>query len=241
MLWLFVITCISIAIGGLITILDGGHYAGRTGEIVTPVLLPLKNTEKTLISLEMNQGSINLSSGTGPGIISGTLKSKYSVSGPSQSYSEAGDTGTFVISQEASRFYEIIDKEDEWNLTVSTDVPADVSINCHIGDVSVDTGSLDLSSLQIMSGTGDVLVNLSSYTGKHLPVSVYAGIGSVKILLPPYASVAADTENGIGSRTISGLEGERRQVFSCGTVIRFTGDIPVCKTGAWRSDPDEDE
>jgi hypothetical protein len=237
--WLVLITCISFGIGGIIATLDIGHYSEKSVENVTPVSISLHGAEKYLVALEMEQGSVHLSPGNSNELIRGTLKSRYSRSGPDLSYSCSGRTGFLSIRQAPSRFYEIIDKEDTWNLSLPTGRCVDLTVKCGVGDLTIDAGSLNLSSLQVDSGTGDVFIDLSSFTGKHLPVSVNAGVGGVKILLPPDSAVGAEIENGLGTRTISGLEGSDGRYYwtpdsSVGPVISLSvkqgiGDLTLTR------------
>ena len=207
-IWLIVISCISFTFGGVITVLDGGRYAGNVGEKEIQLVIPPESAERAMISLEMVSGKMNVSTGRGDALLSGTIRSIYARNGPEKSYSVENGIGMLSLSQESSMFLDPLEKVDDWNLTLQQNIPFDLSLKSGTGEIRLDVGNAKMTSLRIDAGAGDVTVDLTTWKGSHLPVSISSGLGSLSVILPRDTSIAAETSNGFGSRTISGLDGE---------------------------------
>ena len=211
---LFLITCISFIIGGLVAIIYPVQESETGMKQTTPISAPKNDIEKAMVSLEIEEGSINLSAGSHDELMRGTVQSWNSRSGQDLVLSRSGTTGILTLKQKSSIIRDFISNTDEWNLTLSRDISVDLVIRCGAGNLKVDAKSLNLTSLSIEAGSGEIFVDISSFAGKHIPVSVEAGFGSVWILLPPDCSVAAETEKGFGTRSVSGLEGSNGMYYS---------------------------
>ncbi len=222
-IWLFLISVAAFTAGGAVTYLDGGSYHPSATEMVIPLNISSDNVSDAVINLEVDSGTVIVSSGNDPGLITGTITTGSTHHGPKQSFDLVNETAVVTLTQESSFLYDPLEKEDTWDLSLHPDIPASLSVISGAGNVSVDAGRIPLSSLGIETGAGDISVNLTGWKGRHLGVSVEQGLGSITLLLPENATIHADIENGLGSRVISGLEG------SDGHYIRhITGpDIPV--------------
>jgi len=216
-IWLFIISMVSFAIGGVITVMDGGKYKGNVTTLTVPILIPGTSISHSQVSLILEQGVLNISAGSGDTLINGTIKSKNAIIGPVNTYSTNNQTGILKIRQESTEFFDPREIEDTWDLTLHPDIPVDLSIECNAGELNINPGSCNLTSLFITCGTGDVFINLSAWNGSHLPASISLGIGSISVLVPEDASIAADTKTGVGSRTIEGLTGSEGVYFYTGS------------------------
>ena len=206
-IWLFALSVISFTLGGVITTLYGGNYTDTAREKQIPVTILRQDAQNALISLEIEGGTVNVTSGDQKALLSGVIRSKNAHEGPFQSYMETNGTGMLTIRQETSMFFDPLEKEDIWDLTVCPDIPVALSVVSGTGDVSIDAGSASLTGLNIKTGTGDITLNLTGWNENHLPVTIEAGLGDILILLPKTATIGASTEHGLGSRTITGFEG----------------------------------
>lgn len=206
-IWLFLISAGAFVIGGMITFLDGGSYHPSTGATAIPVNISSENVSNGLITLEMDSGTVNILPGDDSGLITGAVLTSNAPHGPKKSMEIVHETAIVTFSQESSFMYDPFGEEDSWNLLLHPDIPVSLSIHTGAGNVSVDAGSIPLSSLDIETGAGDIQVNLTGWKARHLAVAVEQGLGSISILLPQNATIHADIENGLGSRVISGLEG----------------------------------
>ncbi|PKL59621.1 MAG: hypothetical protein CVV33_06895 [Methanomicrobiales archaeon HGW-Methanomicrobiales-4] len=148
-----------------------------------------------------------MTSGNSDTLLCGTFRSTNLRDGPKQAYTVMDGIGMLTISQESSIFFDPIEKIEGWNISLHQTTPIDLILKSGTGDISLHTRTVNLTSLDIDAGAGDVIVDLTEWKGNHLPVSISSGLGSLSVILPQKTSIAAETDNGLGSRTISGLEG----------------------------------
>jgi len=73
------------------------------------------------------------------------------------------------------------------------------------GEGDLDLRGLDLESLDIDMGVGDLTVDLSSQPEQDLEVTIDGGIGSAKVYLPENIGVRVDVDKGIGSVHAQGM------------------------------------
>lgn len=206
-IWLVIISCVSFAIGGIITGIDGGKYEGTWSEKITEINVSPGDVKNTEVSLEMETGSIDISANKTDALISGTVSGKNANAGPYQSYNISDRTGYLTIRQEHSIPLDPLSREDTWNFSMGQDLPTSLSVKSGTGSVRIRPGHANLTGLFVEIGTGDLAIDLSEWRGTHLPALIKGGIGSITIILPPDTSLAANVDAGIGSRTITGLEG----------------------------------
>jgi len=121
---------------------------------------------------------------------------------PVIAYTVNGDTGTLKLSQEsASGNY-----ENSWRLSLDETTPVDLAITLGAGDARLVLGRLNLQSLDIRLGAGDLVVDLRGTPAKSYTVRVQAGAGDTTIHLPATVGVSARTSGLIGDANVSGLE-----------------------------------
>jgi len=207
-IWLVIITVLSFSIGTAITILEKGSYRPVEQETVTPVQISPGDITHASITLKMDSGRINISAGAEDNLISGVITGKNGENGPDLSYKCAENVGHLNITQESTLWFDPISKEDQWNLSLGQDIPTSLGIQMGSGNLVLSTGKTNLTDLSVNQGTGDLTIDLSEWSGEHLLSSINGGVGRISIILPSETSIAARVEAGMGSRTISGLEGE---------------------------------
>ncbi len=208
-IWLAIISVVSFSIGGIITVLEGGSYKSGKNSTVTPVEIKSGEIKNAVVSLEIDSGSINLSPGTTDSLMSGNITGLHAQIGPDILYTSTEQVGHLSIKQESSLSFDPFIKEDQCDLSLRQDMPTSLSITMGSGDLRILPGRANLTDLLIDQGTGDLTLDLSRWKGTHLMGSIDEGVGSMIILLPKNASIAARVENGIGSRSIIGLDGEK--------------------------------
>jgi hypothetical protein len=207
-IWLVIITVLSFSIGTAISILEKGSYRPGEQETVTPVQIAPGDIAHASITLKMDSGRINISTRAENNLVSGVIKGRNAQNGPGLSYTSMGKVGYLNVTQESTLWFDPISKEDCWNLSLGEDVPTSLNIQIGSGDLVLRPGKTNLTDLSVNQGTGDITIDLSEWRGAHLLSSIEGGVGRISIILPPETSIASRVEAGIGSRTISGLEGE---------------------------------
>lgn len=234
--WLTVITICAFAIGGSIDLLDGGKYRASQGTSLIPVNISANNLSNAEIVLEMDSGSITVGTGTSGYLLNGTLSSPQTQGKPEIASSVIRQTGYVRLKQEPFSLPDTFSREDTWDISLDTSIPAALAIMNGAGNVSIRPGSVPLNGLTVEMGSGDLLIDLTQWNASHLPITITGGLGSINITLPANTSIAAKVETGIGSRTISGLQGAGGSYYATGgnhspvislSVTQGIGDLSI--------------
>lgn len=234
--WLIVITICAFGIGAAIDFIDGGKYRASQGTTVVPVSIPADNLSDAMVFLEMDSGSISIGAGTSGNILNGTLTGPELQEDPDLSFSVTGQTGSVILKQESFRLPDAFSQEGIWNLTLDAPKPITLSVLCNTGNVSIRPGNVPLNGLTVEIGAGDLHVDLTEWNASHLPITITGGLGSITITLPANTSIASKIETGIGSRTISGLQGSGGSYYVTGrshspvislSVTQGIGDLSI--------------
>jgi hypothetical protein len=121
---------------------------------------------------------------------------------PVIAYAVDGTTGALKVSQgSASGNY-----ENTWKLSLDETTPVDLHLNLGAGDADVVLGRVNLRSLTIRLGAGDLALDLRGVPARSYGVTVQAGAGDTTIQLPPGVGISARTSGLIGDANVSGLE-----------------------------------
>jgi N-terminal domain of toast_rack, DUF2154 len=153
------------------------------------------------VDIGMSAGEVSVNSGAMK-LFEGDFEFNTPVLKPVIAYTVNGDTGTLKLSQEsASGNY-----ENSWRLSLDETTPVDLAITLGAGDARLVLGRLNLQSLDIRLGAGDLVVDLRGTPAKSYKVSVQAGAGDTTIHVPATVGVSARTSGLIGDANVSGLE-----------------------------------
>ena len=119
---------------------------------------------------------------------------------PVIAYAVNGTTGTLKLSQgSASGSY-----ENTWRLNLNESTPLDLDVTLSAGDAQ--PGRLNLETLTVQLGAGDINVDLRGTPAKSYSVMVRAGAGDATIRLPASVGISVRTSGLIGDTNVSGLE-----------------------------------
>ena len=121
---------------------------------------------------------------------------------PEIAYAVDGTTGTLKVSQgSASGNY-----ENSWRLSLDETTPVDLHLTLGAGDAELVLGRVNLQSLAVRLGAGDLVLDLRGTPAKSYKVTVQAGAGDTTIRLPAGVGISASTSGLIGDSNVSGLE-----------------------------------
>ena len=101
-----------------------------------------------------------------------------------------------------------------WDLKLNDAMPVDLSMDFGVGHGTMKLGSVDLRSLEIRMGVGELSVDLRGTPKHDYTVNVRGGVGHAKIYLPADAGIVVDAKGGIGGLNIRGLEKREGRYFS---------------------------
>ena len=153
------------------------------------------------VEIDMSAGELAVSSGA-EALFAGDFDFNIPALKPAIAYTVQGSTGALKVSQgSASGSY-----ENTWDLTLDEKTPIDLHVNLGAGDAQLVLGRLNLRSVDIRLGAGDVVVDLRGNPGRSYTVSLQAGAGDTTIHLPASVGISARSSGLIGDTNVSGLQ-----------------------------------
>jgi hypothetical protein len=178
---------------------------------------------RATVEIDMSAGDLEVKSGAAT-LFAGDFNFNIPALKPTIDYAAKDGTGTLRVSQgSANGSY-----ENRWRLSLDETTPMDLSVSLGAGDAELVLGRLNLASLTIRMGAGDLKVDLRGTPAKSYSVKVQAGAGDTSIELPSTVGVSARTSGLIGDSNVSGLE-ERdgRWINPKATASPVTIDVDV--------------
>ena len=161
--------------------------------------------DSTRINLEMAAGELKVTGGASK-LMEGEFT--YNVDrfkpiierSPRELRISQGDVGGFGVGAES-----------RWNLRLNSGSGLDVAAKLGAGEAELDFGDLDLRSLEVGIGAGQVHVDLRGTPKQSYGVRIQGGVGETVVYLPRSAGISATAAGGLGSISVNGLEkrGER--------------------------------
>jgi len=94
----------------------------------------------------------------------------------------------------------------KWNLRFNDKLPLDVDMDLGAGEARMNLGSMNLRSVRVNVGVGEVTLDLRGKPTRDYSVNVNGGVGHAKIYLPNDVGVIANAAGGIGDVNVRGLE-----------------------------------
>jgi hypothetical protein len=124
---------------------------------------------------------------------------------PELDYSVAGNRGILKVKQGECHGMTVGKTRNEWDISLSNDVPLDIDVDFGAGEGNLDLRGLILNSLNIDMGVGELKLDLSGEQKQSLDVSIDGGVGSATIFLPVDVGVRVMVDGGIGSVNARGM------------------------------------
>lgn len=153
------------------------------------------------VEIDMSAGELAVKSGAAK-LLEGDFDFNVPVLKPAIAYTVDGSSGALKVSQgSASGNY-----ENRWRLSLDEATPVDLNVTLKAGDAQLVLGRLNLRSLTVRLGAGDLVVDLRGTPMKSYSVSVQAGAGDTTIHLPASVGISARTTGLIGDSNVTGLE-----------------------------------
>jgi hypothetical protein len=190
----------SVSLGCIFT-----PYVGRMDS--SSEVIELEGIQEADVELRMGAGELTVSSGTRE-LLEGDFRYSSRDYRPRIDYSVvSGKRGDLVIEQEEVRSFNLnSDYRLEWDLSLTNSIPLDIYVGLGAGKSTLDFSDLNLVSLEIDMGAGDLEVYLPGDLTADLPVSIQGGVGELRIYLPHDTAVEADITAGLGELNADDLE-----------------------------------
>jgi hypothetical protein len=153
------------------------------------------------VEISMSAGELTVQSGSAQ-LFDGEFEFNVPALKPTIAYAVEGSTGVLKVSQASvSGNY-----ENKWHLNLDETTPVELHINLGAGDSRLVLGRLNIQSVAVGLGAGDLVLDLRGRPASSYPVSVNAGAGDTTIQLPASVGISARTFGVIGDATVTGLE-----------------------------------
>jgi len=93
-----------------------------------------------------------------------------------------------------------------WNLKLNDARATDLIAHLGVGQANMEAGSLNLRSVEIHMGVGELHLDLRGAPKRSFDVQIHGGVGEATVLLPKNVGVIARASGGIGEVSVQGLE-----------------------------------
>lgn len=98
--------------------------------------------------------------------------------------------------------------KSDWDLRLNNDIPTDFLLHFGAGEAHLDLGSLNLRSVEVEMGVGEIHIDLRGTPKHDYNVRIRGGIGEATVNLPANAGIYAKAEGGLGEIQVRGLRKE---------------------------------
>lgn len=163
-----------------------------------------QDAQNAQILVEMGAGELNIGAGSA-NLMEAEFVYNVEEWTPEVSYEVSDGTGILNVSQPAMEETVTLNLQDmtnRWNLTFSDALPLDMRVTLGAGTNRLSLSQLDLRSLELEAGAGEVIVDLG---GALEELSVEAGVGELQISLAGEgraANLNGTIQGGVGSTTL---------------------------------------
>lgn len=222
-----------LAMVAILLAASGCGGGARVGELRTESeTVQLGGAAPVRVEIKMAAGELNVSGGAAE-LLEANFAYNVAELKPEVDYS--GDTLTVRTPDVEARFNSLWDLDEyryEWDLRLNDHVGMDMQVEMGAGQSSLQLGTLSLTSLEVTTGAGDVVVDLSGSTSltrlnvgggageitvdltgiwqNDLEAAIQGGLGMRTLILPADVGVRVKVEVGVGTVDATGLtkEGE---------------------------------
>lgn len=164
----------------------------------------LDRSESTRVDLKIGAGELRVSGGA---VKKMEAEFEYSQSlKPTVEHRTSGSISEITIAQTGSGGFSFGGNKSRWDLRLNDEVPMDVAAKLGAGEADLHLGSLNLRSVNVDIGVGEVKVDLRGTPKKGYNVRINGGVGQATVYLPRTAGISASAAGGIGEVRVDGLE-----------------------------------
>jgi hypothetical protein len=163
----------------------------------------LGKTESTRADIRMSAGELRVEGGASK-LLEADFTYGAIASKPVLHYATAGSRAQVSIEQPGA--VPVSNNDYRWSLRFNNDQPMDLTAHFGAGEAKMDLGSLNLRSLEINMGVGELNLDLRGNPKRDYDVSIHGGVGEATIHLPKDVGIKATARGGIGDIDVRGLE-----------------------------------
>jgi hypothetical protein len=164
----------------------------------------LDKSEMERVQLKMGAGKMVVEGGS-PKLMEGDFAYDIPSWKPTVRYDATGFRGELLIEQ-PTRAQSTNNITYEWNIKLNDKVPLEFSANLGAGEARLNLGSLNLRSVRMEMGVGEVNLDLRGNPTHDFNVDIQGGVGQAEVHLPASVGIVASAMGGIGHIETRGLE-----------------------------------
>jgi hypothetical protein len=198
-------SCAAVASILLVAGCNPPHHVATGPTRHDPLDIELGKAERANIELNVGAGELNAKAGTDK-LVSGTFTYNVDELKPIVESSTNGSHSIITIREPNRGHMNMGHVENTWDLNLNDHVLWDVTVNCGAGQARLDLGALNLRSLAVHLGVGQVDLNLEGAPKRDYDVNISGGVGQATVRLPKNVGISAEAHGGIGSIDVTGLE-----------------------------------
>lgn len=217
-----------VAVTGCGVFVNGSEENGK-------ITIEKDKVKELQLELNLGAGELNVEKGADEWV-EGTINYNVDKLKPEVSYKRKGDKGIAVIEQENKGILDKIkigEMKNEWNLSLTDDIPIDLRVNSGASDTNLDLKGLNLKELDVNAGVGDITIDLSGKWVESFDASLALGVGQSTIILPKDVGVKIDSSKGIGTADFVGFISKGNGVYvneayeDANVIINLKTDLGV--------------
>jgi hypothetical protein len=196
----------TLAIGAVLLVAMTGCVQGsKIAHIENQTLAP--TTAKTVhAKIDMGVGVLTVHSGEQEDLLKASFKYNVDSWKPQVRYNASGDDGDLTVRQPKESDPFVSNATNEWDLAFNRNVALDLNVSTGAGGATLNVGKLNIQSLQVNTGVGESVVDLTGDTPSHdVDVDITGGAADTTLRLPAGVGVQVKVENGTGSVSASNL------------------------------------
>ena len=166
--------------------------------------IDLDKSEMARVEIKMGAGELKVEGGSSK-LMDAGFDFNSDSSKPVVHYNASSFRGELLIEQ-PSGFHGGHNSTYKWDLRLNDKLPIDFVTHLGAGEAHLNLGKMNLRSVEIHMGVGQVELDLRGNPAKDYNVQLHGGIGQAIVHLPPTVGIVANASGGIGDITVRGLE-----------------------------------
>jgi hypothetical protein len=166
----------------------------------------LDKSEMVRVELKMGAGELHVQGGS-PKLMDGDFTYNVASWKPLVHYDSSSFRGKLLVEQPVSS-HGRSNVTYKWDVRLNDGMPLDVIADLGAGQARMDLGSLNLRSVTMNMGVGELNLDLRGKPKRDYDVHVHGGVGHAVVYLPSDVGVDANATGGIGHISVRGLERE---------------------------------
>jgi hypothetical protein len=166
--------------------------------------IALDKSEMSRVEVKMGAGELRVAGGS-PKLMDADFEYDIPSWKPNVRYNASSFRGELLIEQPANS-NATNNVTYKWDLRLNDKLPIDLVTNLGAGEAHLNLGTMNLRSLEVHMGVGEVELDLRGNPTRDYNVEIHGGIGQAIVHLPASVGIVANASGGIGNIEVRGLE-----------------------------------